>query len=186
MKVQPELRRFFERVSSLHEAAQLEEQEREAARTRAAKPAARRKRWNPGAIRVYLLAIGSIVAVGMWVVQSLRPQPLGRPILPESIHGRWETNNPKYRHRGFWISWDKVAFQTGPLLTDYTIAQIEDVVARPSLTGDTTYFTVNYRGEEGRATWAFAFAGKPKPAIRFSHQKEIEWRPGKGEGWPRN
>ncbi len=94
--------------------------------------------------------------------------------LPAPLRGEWVTDHPGYEHRVMRISASELAFQVGRDADSVTIHKIQHVT-QASQGQDTTNFSVDYESDGGSMTWQFQYIQRPKPTIRFQHQKDLIW-----------
>lgn len=96
--------------------------------------------------------------------------------LPAPLRGDWTTTHAGYEKRLMHISAGELAFQVGKNADSVTVHKIQHV-KQSSRGEDTTDFSVDYESEGGSVNWQFQYIQRPKPVIRFTHQKDILWTP---------
>ncbi len=96
--------------------------------------------------------------------------------LPAPLRGDWTTTHAGYEHRMMKISAGELAFQVGADSDSVTVHKIQHV-AQTSQGDDTTNFSVDYEADGGSVNWQFQYIRRPKPTIRFTHQKDLIWTP---------
>lgn len=97
-------------------------------------------------------------------------------VLPMPLRAEWTTEDPDYKNRGFTISASALTFRTGADADSFTVHKIRHVTQSAS-GEDTTNFAIDYESEGGLVTWEFQYIQRPKPTIRFTHQKDLVWKP---------
>jgi hypothetical protein len=97
-------------------------------------------------------------------------------VLPTALRGEWVTKHPGYEKRLMRISAGELTFQVGRDADSVTIHKIQHVT-QTSQGEDTTNFSVDYEADGGSVNWQFQYIQRPKPIIRFQHQKELIWTP---------
>ncbi len=119
------------------------------------------------------LAAGVAVSLVAFFALKLGSTKL-QGVLPAPLRGEWTTNHPGYESRRMRISAGELAFQTGRDADSVTVHKIQHVT-QTAQGEDTTNFSVDYEAEGGSVNWQFQYIQRPKPVIRFTHQKELIW-----------
>jgi hypothetical protein len=158
---------FFEGIATIYDLPA-----REGSPAAAPAPTGRTaRRRNIRRERILIAALGILLAAwfGLRLVRFEPPA-----MLPEGLAGEWQTSEPRYHDKGFWLSTTEVGFRTGPSTEEATVHPIRKVTETAGI-GDTTVFSVDYAAEGGVVTWKFQYVSSPRPAIRFLNQRELIW-----------
>lgn len=132
-----------------------------------ARPTSKRVQQGLAAGVALSLAVFFAVKLGQRQVQGALPSPL---------RGQWMTKQPGYEGRVMRISASELAFQIGRDADSLTVHRIQHVT-QTAQGEDTTNFSVDYEAEGGSINWQFQYIQRPKPIIRFTHQRELIWTP---------
>ena len=134
------------------------------------------KRVRPTSRKVQIaLAAGVAVSLAGFFAVKLGNRPV-QGVLPVSLRGEWMTKYPGYEKRLMRISAGELAFQIGADSDSVMVHPIQHVT-QSAQGEDTTNFSVDYGAEGGSINWQFQYIHRPKPLIRFTHQKDIIWTP---------
>ena len=134
------------------------------------------KRARPTSKRVQQgLAAGVAVSLIAFFAVKLGSREI-QGVLPAPLRGEWMTKYAGYENRLMRISAGELAFQVGRDGDSVTVHKIQHV-AQTAQGEDTTNFSVDYEAEGGSVNWQFQYIRRPKPLIRFTHQKELVWMP---------
>jgi hypothetical protein len=136
----------------------------------------------PAARKNVLLAAAAVTSL-LWAVNAIKQPPEEFGILPLAMNGGWQTSDGRYRDRNFWIQGDRIAFETGSDTLPVTIHKITQVDQK-ILQGDTLQYTLQYLVDGAPTTWEIQYIERPKPEIRFVHQRELAWTPAPNSPWP--
>lgn len=137
-------------------------------------PKPKRARPTPKRIQQMLAAGVALSLVTFFAVKLGSTQVQGA--LPAPLRGDWVTDHTGYENRKMTISAGELAFQVGGDADSVTVHKIQHVT-QTSQGEDTTNFSVDYEADGGSVNWQFQYIRRPKPIIRFTHQKELIWTP---------